>query len=89
VRLEVHHVISCHPFIYVFGIALSQAMIIQFVNSVVSVAFFGLLERLDGFVLVSSSRNISQSAFPRLYDSLFSFACRQSVLMSKSNSMML
>jgi len=52
VRSEVHHVISRHPFIFVLEIAFSQALVIQFVNSVV--ASFGLLERLGGFILISS-----------------------------------
>jgi hypothetical protein len=49
-----YHVIFRHPFMYVFRIAFSQALVIQLVNSVV--VSFGLLERLDGFVLVSSSQ---------------------------------
>jgi len=49
-RLEVHHVISRYPFLYVFGSAFSQALVILFVNSVSS---FELLERLDSFVLIS------------------------------------
>jgi len=84
---EFHHVISRYPFMCVFGIVLSQALVIQFVNSVVS--SLGFLERLDGSVHVSSSRSFSQSALPRLYVGLFSFACRRSVPMSRSNSMML
>jgi len=74
-RSEVHHVISCHQFIYVFEIVLSQALVIQLVNS--AVAYFGFLERFDGFVPINSSPSLFQSAFCRLYDSLFSFACCQ------------
>jgi len=86
VRSEVHHVISRHPFIFVLGIAFSQALVIQFVNSVV--ASFGLLEKLDGFVLISSFPSFSHSACHRLYNGLFSFTCLRPVLVSRSNSMM-
>jgi len=44
---------------YIFlGMAFSQALIIQFMNFVVT--SFGLLERLDGFVLTSFLRSFSQ-----------------------------
>jgi len=84
-RSEVYHVIPRHPFILVLGIVFSQALVIQFVNSVV--ASFGLLERLDGSVFISSLRSCSQSAYRRLYDGLFNFSCLRSVLVSRSSSM--
>jgi len=79
-RSEVHHVIFRHPSICVIGIVLTQALVIQFMNSII--ASFGLLDRLDGSVLVSSSCSFSQSAFSRLYNSPFSLACRLSLFTS-------
>jgi len=38
---------------------------------------------------INSSRSLSQFAFHRLFDDLFSFACRRSVLVARSNYMML
>jgi len=73
--------------IYVFGIAFSQALVIQFVNSVA--AFFEFLKRLDDFISISLWCSISQSVFRRLYDDLSNFSYRRLVLVSSFNSIMI